>query len=238
MVVSKHSIADLDNWRREFKKQFSELPSRWELNPNHVSHSRSLGWNKCREKGQVQFNCRKCRRNWTSLNGVTVFHYKLGNGGYGEVNMELMGQKCKKCMSQEYQTPNWERQEIIMAVSGLLSKVKEKYYGLKSQEEKRSNRHIQRKIKGPHQATLCEACARGECTENQPKDTVVNINVDHGLTNSDEDDSGTGSSLYPVNYQITMPQIVIVMFVLICSLLFGWKLGMTDGVLLILSGFM
>lgn len=238
MVVSKHSIADLDNWRREFKKQFSELPSRWELNPNHVSHSRLLGWNKCWEKGQVQFNCRKCRRNWTSINGVTVFHYKLGNGGYGEVNMELMGQKCKRCMSQEYQTPNWERQEIIMAVSGLLSKVKEKYYGLKSPDDKPCNRHRQEKMKGPHLANLCEACARGECTENQTKDTVVNINVDRGLTNSDEDDDwGTGSSLYRANYRVTMPQIVIFMLVLI-YLLFDWKLEMTNGVLLILSGFM
>lgn len=87
--------------------------------------------------------------------------------------MESMGQKCKKC-ALAYERPKWDKEDVSYVVSELLAKVKEAFYGIKSQNKRRRSRNVKtKKTKGPHLSRLCEACKSGFCEEN--KNVVINI---------------------------------------------------------------
>ena len=87
--------------------------------------------------------------------------------------MESMGQKCKKC-PQAYEGPKWEKEDVSYAVSELLAKVKETFYGIKSQNQRCRSRNVKtKKTKGPHISRLCQACENGICEEY--KNVVINI---------------------------------------------------------------
>ena len=89
------------------------------------------------------------------------------------MRMESMGQKCKKC-ALAYERPKWDKEDVSYVVSELLAKVKEAFYGIKSQNKRRRSRNVKtKKTKGPHLSRLCEACKSGFCEEN--KNVVINI---------------------------------------------------------------
>ena len=175
-----------NSWRGEFVKQFSELRDNWDFT-QVLPHSPPLqvGWNQCRERGKVEFVCGRCGNRWSSLNGVAVFRY-IKHGWRGEVRMQLMGQKCQRCIDvSEFQSPKWDAQEISFAISGLLEKVKVKYYGLKRGDKKPVDRYIEGKMQGPHLSHLCEACKRGVCTKTKMSTCNVHVNnFEHGYPSS------------------------------------------------------
>ena len=132
----------------------------------------------------MEFECGRCGNRWSSLNGVAVFRY-IKHGWRGEVRMQLMGQKCQRCIGvSEFQSPKWDAQEISFAISGLLEKVKVKYYGHKRGDKKPVDRYIEGKMQGPHLSQLCQACKIGVCTKTM-KDVNVHVdNFEHGYPSS------------------------------------------------------
>ena len=184
-------LATRGDWRREFRRQFSELTHRWEF--KHVLNLPPLElgwgerWRQCQGKGKVQFSCRNCYNTWSSLNGVAVFQYILKHGLYGEVNMQLMGQKCRSCSSEVFEVPEWYKQEMSIAVSTLLAKVKEKCYGVKSRHDWFNDRHIEGEMNGPHLPHLCQACEKGVCRENKNDSLDLSLTLGH-RTHSDCND--------------------------------------------------
>ena len=189
VIVIMPFVTDVGFWETEFKKQFSELqsPWSWDLRFGSPPTKSRNGWKQFCEIGQVRFRCKQCRRSWSTSRGTAIFHCQpLGYCRGGEVRMESMGQKCKKC-ALAYERPKWDKEDVSYVVSELLAKVKEAFYGIKSQNKRRRSRNVKtKKTKGPHISRLCEACRRGVCEEIKNLETK-NFNIDHKINIEDSE---------------------------------------------------
>ena len=170
----------------------------------------------------MQFDYKICRHSWSSSYGVAIFHYRLRSDEDGEVQMELMGQKCKMCVNPKYETPVWGEQGISIAVSSLLAKVKEKCYGIKLHSKPRDCCIIEENKKRPHLSHLCQACERKVCVANR-QDIAVNIkSFELEMSNN---------QIYYVK-KIVFKVIVPIFFILFS----GWKSGIIDSVMIWYKG--
>ena len=164
------AYVDRSAWREEFDELFCDLEDNWELievdSLPPINEDKNSGWKRCQRKGEARFKCRKCHNNWSSLNGVVIFHYRLTSYSNGEVKRQMMRQKCKNCPDGNFEDAVWSRSEISEVLSSLLEKVKEKYYSddIGINRSSARNQHEGR-MNGPHRSDLCEACQRGICTE-------------------------------------------------------------------------
>ena len=126
------AYVDGSAWREEFDELFCGLEDNWELieidNLPPINEDQIDGWKCCKRKGEARFKCRRCHSNWSSLNGVVIFHYRLTSYSNGEVKRQSMRQKCKNCPDGNFENAEWSRSEISEVLSSLLEKVKEKYY--------------------------------------------------------------------------------------------------------------
>ncbi|XP_028394720.1 uncharacterized protein LOC114518888 [Dendronephthya gigantea] len=157
-------MASQCQWVTEFNEQLSNNPElsggKWNL--KMVNHSLpERGWLITKSKGKAAFTCShsKCANRWTSVNGLAKFNYRKD----GDVRVFLARQKCQKC-EDKFEDAIWEDSDIKRAVTKLLDKVKEKFYGSNnSTTGTPDNTYIPADMRAPHQSHLCEACELGEC---------------------------------------------------------------------------
>ncbi len=158
-------------WETKFEESFSELEDRW--NFEIVREVQETGWLQTRYKGMATFECSTatCNNRWTSVNGGAIFYYRLSrchNRRCGNVKLFLGGQKCKKC-DHVFETAEWSNSGIKGAITKLLDKVKQKFYGVLSSAAE--NTYIPADMSAPHQTNLCQFCALGVCQYAQQNDT-------------------------------------------------------------------
>ncbi|KAM3595760.1 uncharacterized protein V6R79_002413 [Siganus canaliculatus] len=138
----------------------------WNLNFNYTQtdevtpKQRRKGWKIHRHHVYGHFQCTSCRNAWSSARAVLLFRYKL-QGNQGTVIMRPFAQACRSC-PHNYQLPGFSREEVERALRKLFLKIRKNCYGEEVEIETTSSF---RKMKKPHESSLCEACKSGICSE-------------------------------------------------------------------------
>ncbi|CAB4022528.1 Hypothetical predicted protein [Paramuricea clavata] len=188
-------MAQQNAWETKFNELFSELNDPWNLEivSNVVQES---GWLQMQYTGKATFECSTatCNNRWTSINaGARIYYRQFGsNTGqqsqHGKVKLFLGGQKCLKC-NGVFENAMWHNLYIERAITKLLNKVKQKFYGLNVPTSTTGNAYVQADMSAPHQTGLCEFCAMGICQHGQQNDIdSIASQFGHLDVNDDYDD--------------------------------------------------
>ena len=157
-------------WEQKFERLFIPLRDTWRLTKEDseslvdIASVARLGWKKFQNKAKVKFQCSKCNKRWTSLNGTVIFHYLLSRTeGNGQVKMWLLRQKCLRC-NDVFESAQWYEKEIEKVLGNLLVKVQEKFYDDSGQAQRSLNTNqCSANMSSNHRKDLCEACSKDVC---------------------------------------------------------------------------
>ncbi|XP_003739785.1 receptor-transporting protein 3 [Galendromus occidentalis] len=149
-------------WLGEFANLFqSYRPHQWSLFP---VHSAPIGlWNQFVDSAKVRFSCLECGHGWTSMKGRIAYWFVQASNGEGFIAFKLYGQQCDKCKSGRFQSAMWYPEEVVKVLVNLYNRVGQVYYGFIEPPIQKTRRAG--KPRTPHNASLCQACYDGVCTE-------------------------------------------------------------------------
>lgn len=116
-----------------------------------------------------RFKCGSCDKTWPSARVVVLFRYRLrSEAGRGTVIIRPFGQACRSCQDDTFYLPGFVKKEVEHALLRLFGKIRKNCYGEDSDDDDNGSSACSAKVwTKPHEKTLCEACIKGICCQDE-----------------------------------------------------------------------
>lgn len=80
--------------------------------------------------------------------------------------MRAFGQACRRCQEDEFELPGFSKKEVEEALLRLFHKIRKNCYGDEDDDDDGGSSVNSSKVwTKPHEASLCEACKMGICSQ-------------------------------------------------------------------------
>ncbi|XP_076058513.1 uncharacterized protein LOC143035530 isoform X2 [Oratosquilla oratoria] len=159
-VPAEGKLSVEEVWVYHMQLLFKNLPHTWTIHYSEEG-TRFLGnWGMFKDHAKVRFYCKECNDGWTSMYGIVMFMYRQ-NFEYGEIQYQVVGQKCSQCHPSTFEMPLWYPEEAQKVITNLYYEISSKIYGLHTPRTIRTRRLGQPHTQHNHQ--LCQGCCSGVC---------------------------------------------------------------------------
>lgn len=191
---------DMEVWKEEFQKRIQEKKPwhTWALSVDKEPPPHTLlpGCSQYQQCAFARFQCSLCSRHWASAQVCVLFHIHWSQQERkGQVQMNIFGQKCRKCPRAPFEVPEFTGENISRVLNNLVSYILKRCYREGFHSELPTIVEIP--LEGPHDSVNCEACAQGICAKSRT-----------GLSKTDNDEFsqyGSHTSLTSLFHSAQMP---------------------------------
>ncbi|KAM4821675.1 receptor-transporting protein 3 isoform 1-T2 [Thomomys bottae] len=168
-TMTAETTQNIEVWKKVFQELMQEVKThKWtlELDKEILPNTLKPGWTQWQQKAFARFRCSSCSRTWASAQVLVLFHMRWHKKKRrGQVKMRVFAQRCKRCVSSQFEIPEFMPENVSRILNNLVLRILQKCYkeGLQALEEVSVIKDLE--LEGPHDTANCEACLQGFCTQ-------------------------------------------------------------------------